>query len=110
MTETKEIVTGLSPGVTYKFKVRARNIVNYGQYSSALQVLAAQIPDKPATLSNVASITNAGQIGLVWEAPLFDGGSPVLDYRLWWDDSQFSQLYILGDELTVFEFTVTGLV
>jgi len=34
-------IIGLTPGVTYKIKVQARNIVNYGILSNDLSVLAA---------------------------------------------------------------------
>jgi len=40
-------VTGLNAGVTYKFVVQSRNVINFSDYSSAVSVLAAQIPDEP---------------------------------------------------------------
>lgn len=33
------------------------------------------------------SITLADRIGLVWVPPVFSGGAPILDYRLWFDDA-----------------------
>jgi hypothetical protein len=35
----------------------------------------------------VPAITLANQIGLVWVAPNFDGGSPLLDYAIWYDNA-----------------------
>ncbi len=35
----------LTPGVTYSFKVTARNTVGSSDYSSVIAILAAQIPD-----------------------------------------------------------------
>ena len=37
----------LIPGVTYSFKVTARNTVGSSDYSSIIAILAAQIPDAP---------------------------------------------------------------
>jgi hypothetical protein len=50
-------------------------------------VRAAQIPDAPENLRSDPLITDAYQIGLVWDPPSFDGGSPVIDYKLWFDDA-----------------------
>jgi len=35
----------------------------------------------------VPEVTSATQIGLSWIAPVFDGGSPVVDYRVWYDNA-----------------------
>jgi len=32
-------------------------------------------------------VTSAYQIGLSWTAPTFDGGSEVIDYRIWYDNA-----------------------
>jgi hypothetical protein len=34
-------VTNLTPGVTYLFKVKAKNVVGYSDYSAEISVLAA---------------------------------------------------------------------
>ena len=49
----------LTAGVTYQFKVSARNSVGSGSYSEAISILAAKIPDAPLNLSDIASVTNA---------------------------------------------------
>jgi hypothetical protein len=41
LVQTNDIITGLTPGQTYKFKVEARNIIGFSEYSSELTVLAA---------------------------------------------------------------------
>lgn len=38
ITTTSETVTGLSPGITYYFYVKARNVVGYSSASSVLSV------------------------------------------------------------------------
>jgi hypothetical protein len=59
ITDQTITVTGLSPGVIYKFVVQSRNIVDISPYSISISVLAAQIPDAPTDLSNVPEITLA---------------------------------------------------
>jgi len=49
----------LTPGVTYSFKVTARNSVGSSVQSDSLAVLAAKIPDAPINLANVAIVTTA---------------------------------------------------
>lgn len=56
---TSTIVMGLIPGVTYKFYVQARNIKGFSLKSNHIEVLAAQVPDAPTSLANVAEITKA---------------------------------------------------
>lgn len=86
-TQLHQTVTGLTPGVTYSFRVKALNVVNYSVYSSSINVLAAQEPDAPTLLRNVPEKTSRSTIGLAWDAPSFNGGSPLIDYRLWTDES-----------------------
>lgn len=87
--------------MTYEFVVQARNVINFSAYSSPINILAAQIPDEPTDLVNVPEMTLATFIGLDWEAPVFDGGSPVIDYRVWYDDATN------GDTWSVFASGIT---
>lgn len=73
-TNLAQTITGLTPGLTYYFKVRARNIVGYSAYTAPTIIMAAQIPDEPTDLENVPLNTNANQIGLQWIEPVFNGG------------------------------------
>ena len=84
VVSTSKTITGLTPGVVYSFKVKSRNVLGLSSFSDPISITAAQITGAPTDLSNVESITNANQIGLVWVAPAFDGGSQLLDYRLWY--------------------------
>jgi hypothetical protein len=59
LTSTSATVTGLTAGVNYKFVIQSRNVINFSDYSSAVSVLAAQIPDEPTSLSNVPTVTTA---------------------------------------------------
>jgi hypothetical protein len=45
-------------------------------------MLAATIPDAPLSLANNAVITTGYIIGLTWSSSSYNGGSPVIDYRV----------------------------
>jgi hypothetical protein len=36
---------------------------------------------------NIPFVTKADRIGMSWLPPQFDGGSDVLDYKLWYDNA-----------------------
>jgi len=51
VTDTFYVTTPtLTPGVTYQFKVTARNSVGFSSESELLTVLGAKIPDAPLDL------------------------------------------------------------
>lgn len=87
ITTTSATVTGLDAGVTYLFYVQARNLVGDSLQSDTVTILAAQISDAPLNFADSPDVTSAYQIGLQWSAPTFQGGSPVLDYRVWSDNA-----------------------
>jgi hypothetical protein len=54
-------------------------------------------------------VTLADRIGLTWVAPVFDGGSPVLDYRVWYDNASGGDFIELTTGVTDTSYTATGL-
>ncbi len=42
------------------------------------------MPDAPRELKNVVTVTNKDQIGLIWLEGAANGGTPVIDYRVWY--------------------------
>ncbi len=78
---TSYTVTGLTAGVTYKFKVLSRNSYAVGAYSTDIEVLAAQIPDTPIAPSTTISATNV-TLSISWTAPNAQG-SPILGYMIY---------------------------
>lgn len=74
---TGAIVTGLTNGTSYMFRVAARNHVGTGSFSSASTHATPRtvpgVPDAPA-----ASASD-GSVSLSWVAPS-DGGAPIVDY------------------------------
>ena len=56
-------------------------------------------PDAPTSLVNNAAVTGFFMIGMTWTAPSFVGGTPVIDYRVSWDQG--------GSTFTVLATNVT---
>ena len=47
-----------------------------------MTILAARPPDSSIQLQNDATLTSQTQIGLKWKGPVYNGGSPVIDYQI----------------------------
>ncbi len=75
--------TGLTPGTTYTYRIRARNSVDYGAWSN--EASATTDPIAPARITNLSATkdgTNgATEVDLTWSAPA-DGGAAISDYTL----------------------------
>ena len=54
-----QTTVSLTPGLTYKFTVTARNSVGHSADSAVLAVLAATLPEAPINLANNAVLTTA---------------------------------------------------
>jgi len=73
----------LTHATSYKFRVEARNQFGFSlTHSNEVQILAARVSDQPLNLANNVAITASGIIGLTWSAPTYDGGTPIIDYRI----------------------------
>jgi hypothetical protein len=90
----------LTPGVTYSFKVTARNSVGSGVQSVALAVLAAKLPDAPLSLANVPAVTTGYQVRLSWTDGVYDGGSPVIDYQVSFTEVSANSYAIFASGIT----------
>ncbi len=47
-----------------------------------MSILAAKTPDAPKNLANNVLQTGSGVIGITWNEGDYNGGSPILDYRV----------------------------
>lgn len=74
---TTQVITGLTNGVTYTFRVAAFNVVGTGAESAdSNPVTPATVPDAPT----IGTATRGdGQATIPW-TPGFDGGSPVTGF------------------------------
>jgi hypothetical protein len=63
--------------------VSAKNVVGTSAYSSVGSgAIILSVPSEPQFLINVPSVTSDVQIGLSWTAPSSNGGTAVIDYRV----------------------------
>ncbi len=63
--------------------MQSRNSFGFSTtYSNEVTVLAAEAPDSPINLANIVSTTASGTIGFSWSEGAYNGGSPILDYRV----------------------------
>lgn len=80
-TATSQVVSGLTNGVQYRFRVAAINAVGTGAASSPSNLVTPMVatPGAPSTPTAVAGV---GEVTLTWSAPLSDGGSPLVGYSV----------------------------
>ena len=80
-TTTGATITGLTNGQSYSFTVAAHNAAGLGDRSGAVASTPNNIvPNAPTGL---AAITGNAQVALNWTAPADDGGSTIIDYRVY---------------------------
>ena len=66
--------TDITSGTTYQFRVRAKNVWGYGDWSSVLSVLAATVPDQPDAATTSYDGTT-GDVIISWTAPAARGST-----------------------------------
>lgn len=106
-------VDGLTPGVTYYFRVFAKNAVTEaanttGPGSSIASTVVSGLPTAPRNLTATPSSTVLGRVDLAWTAPSNSGsgGTPtgITGYRIYADSVQIGSV---GG--TTLAFSATGL-
>ena len=75
-----KIVTGLSPGVTYYFRIWTRDEVNWSDISNAATAWAQIDNIPPASITTLSALTGIypGEIRLSWISPGDDGNSGTI--------------------------------
>ncbi len=83
ITTSYTTAVALTPNTVYNFKVESRNAFGFSTtYSNEATIRAASLPNAPILLANNVEVTAAGTVGLTWSPGAYDGGSPVIDYRI----------------------------
>ena len=78
---TSYIVTlNVERGATYRFRIRAKNLWGYGDYSSTVALVASAAPDQVDTAATSID-SSTGDLVISWVAP-DDHGSPITAYRI----------------------------
>ena len=62
----------ITEGGSYQFKLRARNIWGWSDFSSALTIVAAHAPDTMSAVTTSID-SSTGGITIVWTAPVANG-------------------------------------
>jgi len=76
--DTSRILSGLTQGTDYIFKVRARNIYGFGVYSDEVTIRAASVPD---VMLQVSTFEVGTDILVSWpETP--NGGYDITAYKI----------------------------
>jgi titin len=72
------IVTGLTNGTAYTFKIAAVNLAGTGTAATSSAFTPRTVPNAPTSVRAVAD--NTIGIDVSWTAPAFNGGSEITDY------------------------------
>ncbi len=81
--QTSYTDTGRSPGTTYRYRVRNRNVVGWGGWSEVTgttNAVPVQAPAAPTGLTAMAD--GRTKIKLTWTAPTDNGGAAITGYRI----------------------------
>ncbi len=101
--------TGLSPGSTRHYRVRAINSVGSSGWSNTANATTgvATFPDAPTELTATDSVQTI--INLSWTAPTNTGGAPISDYRILVSADGIDFTTILVSSHTTTRYSHTGL-
>ena len=70
VTQRKYTAITLTSGITYNFKIEARNVFGYSQFSDVVPIICATTPSKPAT---PYSLRSGGDVVIAWVQPRTNG-------------------------------------
>lgn len=72
------IHTGVTPGSSYYYRVKANNVFGWGPYSTTLTVVPSQVPD---TMSAVTTAVDGTNVKISWSAPASNGAA-ITKYKI----------------------------
>nr|WP_243644125.1 S-layer homology domain-containing protein [Paenibacillus pinisoli] len=70
---------GLANGTTYYFTVKGENVQGESPSSNIVSATPFTVPGAP---TNVVAVPSNRQATITFDAPVFDGGSPITDYEV----------------------------
>jgi hypothetical protein len=76
-TSTSQIMSGLTNGVEYRFRVQAVNEIGDGAFSKVTKPITAGTPTAP-TIGTATAGTQSATV--TWTPPATDNGSPIVGY------------------------------
>jgi hypothetical protein len=75
---TSTVITGLTAGAEYKFKVRARNVYGYGPFSEISTLIPDAVPDM---MSAPGTTLTYPQVRVSWVSPI-DNGNTITSFEI----------------------------
>src|SRR5467141_3213855 len=105
--------SGVTNGVTYYYQVSAVNSPGEGAKSneaSAMPSAPPSPPSPPSAPTNLVATAGNAQVGLTWQAPASNGGSPISNYRIYRGTSSNGETLkaTIGNVLTYTDTSVTN--
>jgi hypothetical protein len=76
------VVTGLTPGASYTFKVAAINAIGTGAESAASAAVTPTTATAPGAPTAIGATAKSSGALVTWTAPTSNGGSPVTGYKV----------------------------
>jgi titin len=106
---TYTITQGIKKSTNYNFKVAAINQVGVSPFSPTLTSFAAVVPATPQGFNITSS--DLGSVYLAWSPPLYDGGSPLSGYYVYYQKTGIETTWTKTSLLSfaLFEYQVTSL-
>ncbi len=109
-TTTSYLVTGLTNGTGYQFRVSAHNAVGDSPAATPVTATPRTVPTAPRTLTASFTGCGSGQVRLSWLPPLSNGGSAITDYVIQRSTNGTSDWVTIADGINTSTFyRVSGL-
>jgi titin len=103
---TGVVLSGLTNGTVYAFRVVAVNAAGTGAPGSPVTATPATTPSAPTSL---VPLSGDGQIALSWSAPISDGGASISSYRVEISSDGGTNWLIVASAVSVRNFLIVGL-
>jgi hypothetical protein len=105
-TDTSRTISGLTPGITWYFKVLAINDLGQGPASSDATAVPNKVPNAPVIGTATPGV---GQATVTWTDGGWNGGSAILWYRVYYGTSAAPDTYFADAGAFDTSRTITGL-
>jgi parallel beta-helix repeat protein len=87
--------SNVSNGITYTYNVSAVNALGEGPRSGDVPATPMTVPE---VVGNLQANVGSGYLNLTWDVPSDDGGSPVIEYHIYRNDSGGIPIIVLAGD------------